>query len=143
MTKRGFTLAELVISLGLLTLLLVGCVCLFTRLLTANRKASSTMVGVTFANLKLEEIAETNNFASLQGSQGMYMMDPGLGTRFYFQTQAQPLSGVTTGSSQYLGGFLVTIDVWWNANSPTELKPGVGLQRVQVRRFLYPRVPVP
>lgn len=143
MASRAFTLAELVIALGLMTLLVVGCVCLFTRLLAANRKASSTMVGVTFANLKLEEIAETNNFTSLQGSQGMYLMDPNLGTRFYFQTQAEPLSAVTTGTSPYLGGFLVTIDVWWNSSSPTELKPGVGLQRVRVRRFLYPRVAVP
>ena len=143
MGKRGFTLAELMLSLGLLTVILIGSVSLFTRLLAANRKVASTMVGVTFAHSKLEEIAESGNFSNLNGSQGVYLMDPSLGTQFYYRTQSEPLSAVTSGSSQYLGGYLVHIDVWWNANSPTEAKPGVGLQRVQVSRFLYPRVYVP
>ncbi|MBT9583037.1 hypothetical protein IV102_06800 [bacterium] len=143
MSKRAFTLAELVIALGLLTILLIGSVTLFTRLLAANRKTSSTMVGVTFACLKLEEIVESNNFAAVTGSQGSYVMDPNLGTQFCFQIQSEPLQSVTGGTTPYLGGYLVTVDVWWNAATPTQAKPGVGLQRVQLRRFLYPRVNVP
>jgi len=143
MRVRAFTLAELIIALGLLTIVLVGSVSLFTYLLAANRKATSTMVGLTFAAAKLEEIVETSNVASVTGSQGTYVMDPNLGTQFYFQTQSAPLSGVTSGTNQYLGGYLVTVDVWWNTDSPTRAKPGVGLQRVQLRRFLYTRTMVP
>lgn len=130
-------------ALGILTMLVVGSVVLFTSLLASNRKTSSTMLGVSFANLKLEEISESANFASLSGSQGAYVMDPSLGTQFFFKTQSEPLQGDVTGTSQYLGGYLVTVDVWWNTDSPTRARPGVGLQRVRVSRFLYPRVYVP
>ncbi len=143
MRVRGFSLAELMIAFGLLAMILIGSITLFTSLLAANRKSASTMVGITFANLKLDEIAESATFTNLSGAQGVYVMDPNLGTQFFFQTQATPLSAVTSGTSPYLGGYLVTVDVWWNSSSPTQAKAGVGLQSVKLQRFLYPRVAVP
>jgi len=143
MNRGGLTLAEVVVSVGIMAALIVTSVTLFTALMAANRKTSSTMVGVVFANLKLEEIVESGNFTDVTGSQGAYVMDATQGTQFYFQTHSEALSGEPSASSPHLGGYLVTVEVWWNASSPGKVKAGVGLQQVRVQRFIYPRVPVP
>ena len=139
----GFTLAEVVMALGLLAMLLLGAVGVFTSLFASSRKTTSNLVGLSFVNQKLEELAEAGSFTSISGSEGSYVLDPNLGTRFYYTVHCQPLSGVTTGPNRYLGGYHVTVEAWWNAQSPTELHLGEGLRRVRAERFLYPRSLVP
>lgn len=139
----GFTLAEIVMALGLLALLLLGSVGVFTSLFASSRKTTSTLVGLTFVNQKLEELAESGSFTSTSGTEGAYVLDPNLGTQFYYTVVCQPLSGVTSGSTRYLGGYHVSIEAWWNAQTPTQIHVGEGLRRVKVERFIYPRVLVP
>lgn len=130
-------------ALGLLAMLLLGAVGVFTSLFASSRKTTTNLVGLSFVNQKLEELVEAGTFNSMTGSEGTYVLDPNLGTKFFYTVQCQPLSGVISGPKRYLGGYQVTIEAWWNAQSPGELHLGEGLRRVRVERFIYPRSLIP
>lgn len=144
MGNRGLTLAELVLAVGLLTLLLLGCARLFMVLLAGSNKSNATSVGVQLAEAKLEELVAATSTATSAGVLEAYTVDASTQTRFFYQASVTPLSGdVTSSSRNYLGGYLIRVDCWWNSSSPKELRPGVGLQTVHVERFFYPRRRVP
>lgn len=143
MSRRALTLAEVILAMGLISLLIVGSITLMTSLLASNQKTNAALAGLTFANTKLEEIAEAGSYTNLVGAQESYVMDANQGTRFYFRTDCRPLSGDLTSTSPYLGGYFLTLEVWWNADSPTRLVAGSGLRSVRLHRFFYPQVAVP
>lgn len=142
MYRRGLTLAELVVAVGLMTLLLLASIQLFTHLLASGSKTTASMVAMNLATTRLEE--EISGVASNGGVMSAYTLDPASNTQFYYQVTRAPMSGDPNApKGAYLGGFTVTVQVWWNSDSPTRAKPGVGLQQVRLSRFVYPRTNVP
>lgn len=141
--SRGLTLGELVVSLGLLTLMMLGLIRLFTVLLSSSTKNSRNLVGTHFAAQKLEEVIASAAFNNSTGNLEAYTVDASTRTQFYFRVQSEPLSAsLADPDAIYLGGFLVTVQVWWNSQTPEQARPGVGLQTAQVSRFYYPRIQV-
>ncbi|MBS2036271.1 hypothetical protein JST97_14870 [bacterium] len=101
------------------------------------------MVAMNLATTRLEE--EISGLSTGNGGVvGTYTLDPASNTQFYYQVTRAPMSGDPAApKGAYLGGFTVTVQVWWNSASPTRARPGVGLQSVQLSRFIYPRTSVP
>lgn len=135
---------ELVVALGLLSLLLVGSLQVLAYLLVSNNKNGSALVGSACAQQKLEEVITAGSFTGGSGTLAAYTVDASTRTPFYFRASSAPLPGdLSSVNAKYLGGYLVTVDVWWNAAQPDQLRGGRGLQTVQAQRFVYPRVLVP
>ncbi len=140
---RGLTLAELVVAFGLMTLILLASIQLFTYLLASGGKNTANLVALNLATSKLEEeVAGTS--AGGRGVIKAYTLDPASNTQFYYEIVRLPMSGnPNDATGAYLGGYTVTVQVWWNTDSPTRTHAGVGLQRVRLSRFVYPRTAVP
>jgi len=141
--RRGLTLAELVVAFGLMTLILLASIQLFTYLLASGGKTTANLVAINLATMKLEEEISGVS-AGGTGTIKAYTLDPASNTQFYYEITRAPMSGNPTApTGAYLGGFTVTVQVWWNTDSPTRAHAGVGLQRVRLSRFIYPRTTVP
>jgi type II secretory pathway pseudopilin PulG len=137
------TLAELVVAVGLMTMLLLASIQLFTHLLASGGKTTASMVAMNLATSKLEEEISGSNPGN-GGVIAAYTLDPASNTQFYYQVTRAPMSGDPNApKGAYLGGFTVTIQVWWNTDSPSRARPGVGLQQVRLSRFVYTRTSVP
>ena len=140
---RGLTLAELVVAFGLMTLILLASIQLFTYLLASGGKTTANLVALNLATSKLEEEVSGAS-AGGRGVLKAYTLDPASNTQFYYEITRLPMSGNPTDpSGAYLGGFTVSVQVWWNTDSPTRTHAGVGLQRIRLSRFIYPRTAVP
>ena len=141
----ALTLAELVLSLGLLAVLIISLIGLFTRLLHGSTKSTNLTAGQLFAAQKLEQLITTGSYATdLNGQAGAYVTDVSSKTNFYYQVSRSNISQSTAKTeTTYLGGFYVTVRVWWNVNSPNQARAGEGLQTTQASRMVYPRVAVP
>jgi len=141
--SRGLTIAEIVLSLGLLSIMMLGLIRLFTALLASSSKNTRTLVGSQFASQKLEEVIASGIYSNASGNLAAYTVDASTQTQFYYQVRCDALSAsLTNPDVSYLGGYVVTVQVWWNSDSPQRARPGVGLQTAQVQRFFYPRTQV-
>jgi len=143
MCRKGLTLAELVVAVGLMLLLLLASVQLFAYLLASGSKTSANLVAINLASMKLEEeVSGTSPTNS--GVIKAYTLDPASNTQFYYEITRLPLSGdPNAAKGAFLGGHTVCVQVWWNSDSPTRTHAGVGLQQVKLSRFIYNRTAVP
>lgn len=140
---RGLTLAELIVAFGLMTLILLASIQLLTYLLASGGKNTASLVALQFATSKIEEeVAGASPGA--KGVEKAYTLDPASNTQFYYEISRTPLSGdPNAATGAYLGGFTVTVQVWWNGDNASRARAGVGLQQVRLSRFVYPRTTVP
>mgnify|MGYP003587939441 CR=1 FL=1 len=142
--KHGLTVAEMVVATALLALLIVATVQVFASMLMVNTKNRANLVALNLATSKLEEVTEQANFATGVSQQGLYLSDPSLSTQYYLEVTRKPVAGDPSDlSSPYSGGYLFTVQVWWNQDQPGRPKAGIGLQQVSVSKFLYSRAVVP
>lgn len=124
-------------------MMILGLVRLFATLLASSSKNTRTLVGSQFASQKLEEVIASGIYSSASGNLAAYTVDASTRTEFFYQVRCDAFSAsLTDPDVSYLGGYLVTVQVWWNTDSPEKARPGVGLQTAQAQRFFYPRTQV-
>ncbi|MEW6283231.1 MAG: type II secretion system protein, partial [Candidatus Eremiobacterota bacterium] len=134
--RQGMTLMELLISFGVLAVMLVSLVVVFGTLLNASSKASNTAAGTFFAEEILEQTLSNNLYwPPFTGSGGIYTVDDRTRTRFFYQVDTTPVSGV---AGQFPGGYYVEVKVWWWTDAPNQSRRGHGRLTTQVGRFHYP-----
>lgn len=142
--QRALSIAELVMAIGLLALMLLSCIQLFTQLLASNGKNRGDLAAITFATHVLEAVVEGGSATTGSGVQAAYATDPNSAVQYYYEVTRQPLphdNQPATGI--YTGGYQLRVQVWWNSDSAAQLKPGVGLLSATVSRFVYTRETVP
>lgn len=134
----------MVVAAALLALLIVATVQVFATLLMVNTKNRANLVALNLATSKLEEVTEQANFSTGSSQQNLYLSDPAQSTQYYLEVSRQPVPGDPLDlASPYSGGYLFTVQVWWNQDQPGRTRAGIGLQQVSVSRFLYSRSVVP
>lgn len=142
--KRALTVAEMIAATALLAMLIVATVQVFASMLVVNTKNRASLVALNLATSKLEEVTEQANFATSQSQQALYLNDAAESTQYYIEVTRKPVNGDPLDSgSPYSGGYLFTVQVWWNQSQPGRPKPGAGLQEVSVSKFVYSRPVVP
>lgn len=138
--KAGLTLAEIVVSLGILAFMIITTVMLFTGLVSGSTKSSGRAAAQTFATQTLERVIQDGTFSSTPTGD-VYSTDPVTQTRYSYRVSSERVSGDST--KGYLGGYFVTVETWWNIDSPTQAKSGEGFRSVKASRFVYSRKMVP
>lgn len=125
-------------------MLLVTSVVLLSSLMAGNGKLTGSLVATAYARKKLDDIAVSTYFNDAAGVRGIYTVDDASQTPFYYSVQCLPLPANTSSSQgYYMGGYTVTVKVWWNNDAPGRVAPGAGLRQVALTRFVYPRLTVP
>lgn len=142
--RAGLTLAEIILAVGLMAMLLVSTIQIFTVLLAVNGKNRGGLAAMNFAAQKLEEAVDSGTATATNITEQAYQIDPVSATQYFVRVTRESLRGdLAAPSGAFMGGYLVKVEVWWNSDSPDRAKPGVGLQKAEVSRFLYPRMVVP
>ena len=77
--RKGLTLAELVVAFGLMTLILLASIQLFTYLLASGGKTTANLVAMNLATMKLEEEVSGVS-AGGAGTIKAYTLDPASNT---------------------------------------------------------------
>lgn len=135
--QLGLTMAELVLALGLLAVILVSLVGLFTTLLGSSSKSTNMTVGHYFAVQKLEEAILNGNFVDGGEDREIYSMDAGHKMRFAYKVRSTAINGYA-GDYGYRGGQYVQVSVYWWNGDINEARAGQGLLYTSVGRFCYP-----
>jgi len=134
----------MVVASALLAMLIVATIQVFASLLMVNTKNRANLVALNLASSKLEEVTEQANFATGLSQQSLYLSDPSQSTQYYLEVTRKTVAGDPLDSaSPYCGGYLITVQVWWNQDQPGRPKAGIGLQQVSLSKFLYSRAVVP
>ena len=134
---KGLTMAELVLALGLLAVILVSLVGLFTTLLGSSAKSTNMTVGHYFAVQKLEEAILKGNFNEDGDERDIYSMDANNKTHFAYRVRSTAINGYA-GDYGYRGGQYVLVSVYWWNGELQEARAGQGLLHTSVGRFCYP-----
>jgi Tfp pilus assembly protein PilE len=137
---RGLTLAEIMVSLGILSFLIVTTIMLFTTLVAGASKNSGRAAAQTFTAQTLERVAQEGTFATLTGGD-IYTTDPITKTRYSYRVQSEAVPGDS--AKGYLGGYFITVETWWNTDSANQVTHGEGYRSVRASRFVYSREMVP
>jgi prepilin-type N-terminal cleavage/methylation domain-containing protein len=133
--KKGFTLAEIVVSLGLFSIMLLTVAFMFTRLLGTSAKGSNLVVGAAVAEEVIEHVITNDLYTSLSlsGVQRQFATDDQNTTEFFYQVDSTELPRVpgTIGRSYHL-----KVAVWWWSDNANEARSGQGKLSYEVERIV-------
>lgn len=115
MRRLGFTIAELVLAIGLLALIAVVSIGFFVRLTVSSTKSEDQTVALELANKVLEEYAGLDPaYWQVATAEDFSSRDPRTQTTFYYNFRYRRLS-----QSDARMGHLYRLDVdvsWWPAD---------------------------
>ena len=142
MKKRGLSLVELILAMGILSIAIVLIVGLFLSLLRSSTKTADLTTGMFFGREKLREVIEHDQYWPVPADQatGLYTTDAATQTEFFSRVSSTPLSG---SAPDYKGGYYISVDVWWWSAAPGQQRTGQGVLSTRVSQFYYPGVGVP
>ena len=157
MKRRGLTMGEMVVAVGLLGILVVFVALLFTRLLAASTKGSHQTVGMLFAQRRIDaaqrggppnwgtaqplpEDADGDFRETTSGEEGVYFQDDQSQTSFYYRFTADRIKADAMGSL-----YRLSVDVvWWPSTADVASKArrsdvghGTGNKSVTLSRVFY------
>lgn len=143
--RKGITLAEVILAVGLLGLILVSVIGLFQSLLSSTTKSSDLTTATALAEDRLNElIAQRPIYLSTYGvdfptqvlQQGVYVHDSADQTTFYTQANPEVLyDDPAVGKTYYL-----EVEIFWGTADPTAraaTRAGQGLQSIKMGRVVY------
>ena len=155
--RRGLTMGEMVIAVGLLGIIVVFIAALFVRLLTSSTKGSHQTVGVMFAQRRLDAAQRTgppywgaenpltktgvgDYRESTSGNEGVYFQDDQSQTEFYYRFEAALIRSKPMGDL-----YRLKCDVaWWPSTQAvadkaktTDVRREMGKQSVSLSRVFY------
>jgi hypothetical protein len=128
-------MAEILMSIMLASVLIVSVLVVLTQLLAGAQKSSDLASGAVVAERLLNDIVNQPTLAAGGPVQGMLRSGPAgeAATEFHYSTDIQSVD-----SSNPVGlSYLVTVDVWWTVDSPTQQKAGVGKLSTRLSRIVY------
>ena len=138
------TLAELILSMFLLTLLIVIVLGVFTTYLSAGVKSSDQAIGVMFAEQVLERVNSSAKItypafpAAFNGGQGIYTQDPTNQTTFFYDVTASELTPAVNANPLSAGeSWLLETRVSWWSNAAGASRTGYGALSVRRARMVY------
>lgn len=113
--RRGFTIGELIVALGLLAVIATVVVGLFLRLTVSSTKSEDQTVALEIANRLLDEYAEADPSTwNVSANQDLETHDPSSKTTFYYRLRNRKISDDSNPM-----GYLFRLDVdvsWWPAD---------------------------
>lgn len=132
------TLAELVLAVGLLTIMFVAMVGLFANLLGSATKSSNLTAGSYFARQRLEEAIRQDVYwpVPADAKVGIYTTDKDSQTTFFHRVSSVSVPPSPTG--QYKQAYYVSVEVWWWSESPGQERAGQGKLSTRIGRLHYP-----
>ena len=143
-SRRGLTVAEVVVALGLLSILVIVVLGLFTQLLASTTKNTLLQAGTLHADRVLNETIRNVrpsppafDLVSMD-QEGIYTHDETNLTIFYHTLTATPV--VTYNVNEPGETWELEVEVnWWAAdpNDPTRVRPGYGKLFTKQHRVVY------
>jgi hypothetical protein len=139
--RRGLTLAEVVLCLGLLGLLLVATVGLFHGLLGSSTKSGDLAAATLIAQQRLDElVAQQPAYRTTYGSdfptdvlsQTIYTRDSQSALNFSHRARPELLDD----RPNYGRTYYLEVEVYWSGNSDTT-RARQGLQSLKLGRVVY------
>lgn len=131
----GLTMAEILISIMLASVVIVSVLVVLTQLMAGAQKSSDLASGSIVAERLLNDIVNQPTLAPSGPVQGVLRSGQAgeATTEFHYSTDTQALD-----SSNPIGvSYLVTVDVWWTVDSATQQKAGVGKLSTRLSRVVY------
>ena len=140
----GWSLAEVIIALLLLSMMILSVLAVFTALLSSSAKSNDQAIGVLYAEKILEQAranAKTNYPAfspTSNGGQGFYSQDPTNQTAFFYNVTASDLDPVYNADPNSPGElWYLEAEVYWWSNAPGKSRTGYGALSVRQGRVTY------
>lgn len=140
--SRGLTVAEVVVAIGVLAIMLVTTLLLFTQLMASTTKNNLVNLGSLYADRILEQMVASPNpappaFSALTtGEESVVSHGDGRSTTFAYRVEATSLTPVQEPGEQWL----LEVEVhWWHAdpNTPNQDRRGYGRLSTKQRRMVY------
>jgi type II secretory pathway pseudopilin PulG len=138
---RGLTLAEVVVAIGILALLLISVIALFTQLMSSTTKNNLVNLGTLYADRILEQTVKNPNpadpaFPPLRtGEESIVSHGDESATTFAYRLETVKLAGPDPGEQ-----WLLKIEVHWWHNDPTDAtqsRAGYGRLSTKQQRLVY------
>lgn len=141
---RGLTVAEVVVALGLLALLMIVVLGIFTQLLASSTKNTLLQAGTLHADKVLNEAVRNARSSppafdpTATGQQGIYTHDETNLTIFYHTLVATPVTTFNPSAPGETWQLEVEVN-WWaaDASDPTRARPGYGKLYTRQQRMVY------
>lgn len=140
--RRGFTLAEVVVSLGLLALMLVSTLILFSKLLASTTKNGYLEAAGVYADQILEHAvshpaSSSPLYAALTvGEQDLMVEGETSPTKFVYRLEARQVATANPHGERWL----LQVEVrWWTAETQEAAasRTDYGLLRTRQSRLVY------
>lgn len=135
--RRGLTLAELLLSFLLVTVVGLVMAGMFLQLLQTSAKRADLTVGKVFAEATLQEVVDAGLYANTtaQLGQGLYSHDLASQTMFFYQVTSASAACPAPSTKR---GYALQIEVWWWNGGPGQTRAGVGLTSTRLSRWVVP-----
>lgn len=133
--RRGLTVLETVVALGLLACLIVFLGGLFVQLIGTSNKAGDSTVGLQLAQSLLDETVRAGQFPPAVGPQSrlLYAHDAAVAQEFMYQVTSSATQ-VTPGKAPI---YYVDVQVWWNGPAG-QARHGQGRLEARLGRLVTP-----
>lgn len=138
---RALTLAEVIVAIGILALLLISIIALFTQLMASTTKNNLVNLGTLYADRILEQSVKNANpgdpaFSPLRtGEESVISHGDESVTTFAYRLEANKLSGPDPGEQ-----WMLKVEVqWWHndPNDPAKSRAGFGKLSTKQQRLVY------
>lgn len=133
--RRGFTVLETVLALGLISMILVFLCVLFIRLIGTSDKSGDTSAGLELADSLLQQCVQNKDFEPPGSNRSLllYTHDAAAATEFTYQITSQP-TVVTPGQKPI---YFMDVHVWWNGPAGST-RHGQGRLETHLSRLVTP-----
>ena len=136
-TRRGLTVLETVMALGLLAAMLLGLMAFFTNILAATAKQDDLTAGVVFAQKQLDKAILEGTYANSTAAvqEGLYTHDTANQTSYFYKLTSTPvpLPPPATASAYWLEA-----QVWWWSTGPAQNRGRVGMLSTRLAQLVTP-----
>jgi hypothetical protein len=131
------TLAELLLAFSLITVVGLVMVGLFLQLLQGSAKRSDLTVGRAFAEATLEEVIQSELYATNSNrlEQGLYSHDLSSQTQFFYQVTSTEAACPAPSTRR---GYLLRVEVWWWSGQAGQSRTSVGTTSTHLSRWVVP-----
>lgn len=139
--RSGFTVAELIVAIGLLAVIAVFVIGLFVRLTASSSKSADQSVALEVASRFLDEYARATpeDWKTVSSKQELQTRDPASSTSYYYRLRYKPIDD---GASQMGDLYRLDVDVFWWPTNPSKLdqtpnRRDYGRLRVSLGRVVF------
>ena len=139
--KRGLTIAEVIVAIGILAVILVAVIALFLQLMSSTTKNNLLNLGTLYADRTLEQSVKNAKLGGpafapvVTGEESMISHGDEIATKFAYRLEATKLSDPEPGEK-----WLLRIEVQWWHDDPgdsAEARAGYGKLSTKQERLVY------